>query len=124
MEVKGSIVVDLKASQTIKTGTSVELKLAVKPYGLDIKVTKIEGLELVLSTSASTKTTITCTITSATTVSKAAATDFTCTAASISTEGTYKLGDTLALTATKSDDSALSDITPSVGETSLTVSDK
>jgi hypothetical protein len=115
---------DLKASQTIKTGTSVELKLAVKPYGLDIKVTKIEGLELVLSTSASTKTTITCTIASATTVSKAAATDFTCAAASISTEGTYKLGGTLALTATKSDDSALSGITPSVGEITLTVSDK
>ena len=124
MEVVGSIVVDLKASQTIKTGTSVELKLAVKPYGLDIKVTKIEGLELVLSTSASTKTTITCTIASATTVTKATATDFTCTAASISTEGTYKLGGTLALTATKSDDSALSGITPSVGETTLTVSDK
>ncbi len=46
------------------------------------------------------------------------------TAESISTEGIYKLGGTLALTATKSDDSALSDITPSVGETSLTVSDK
>ena len=55
MLVIGSTVVDLKASQTIKTGTSVELKLAVKPYGLDIKVTKIEGLELVLSTSTSRK---------------------------------------------------------------------
>ena len=61
------------------------------------------------------KTTITCTIALAITVTKATETDFTCTAESISTEGTYKLGGTLALTATKSDDSALSDITPSVG---------
>ena len=124
MVVIGSIVVDLKTSQTIKTGSNVELKLTVTPYGLAIKVTKIEGLELVLSTSASTKTTITCTIASATTVSKATATDFTCTAESISTEGTYKLGGTLALTATDSDNNALSGITPSVGETTLTVSDK
>ena len=119
MVVIGSIVVDLKANQTIKTGSNVELKLTVTSYGLAIKVTKIEGLEFVLSTSASTKTTITCIIASAITVSKATATDFTCTAESISTEGTYKLGVTLALTARDSDNNSFSGITPSVSETKL-----
>ena len=119
MVVIGSLVVDLKANQTIKTGSNVELKLTVTSYGLAIKVTKIEGLELVLSTSASTKTTITCIIASAITVSKATATDFTCTAESISTEGTYKLGVTLALTARDSDNNSFSGITPSVSETKL-----
>ena len=121
VDILTAVKVDIKGSQTIKTGTDVEFKLTVTPTGANIKVTVISGLELVLSTSSSTKTTITCTIASATTCNKNTATDFTCKASSISTEGSYKLGGTLTFTATKSDDSSLG-VNRSIGTTTLTVS--
>ena len=121
VDILTAVKVDIKGSQTIKTGTDVEFKLTVTPTGANIKVTVISGLELVLSSSSSTKTTITCTIASATTCTKNTATDFTCKASSISTEGSYKLGGTLTFTATKSDDSSLG-VNPSIGTTTLTVS--
>lgn len=121
VDILTAVKVDIKGSQTIKTGTDVEFKLTVTPTGANIKVTVISGLELVLSTSSSTKTTITCTIASATTCNKNTATDFTCKASSITTEGSYKLGGTLTFTATKSDDSSLG-VDPSIGTTTLTVS--
>ena len=121
VDILTAVKVDIKGSQTIKTGTDVEFKLTVTPTGANIKVTVISGLELVLSSSSSTKTTITCTITSATTCTKNTATDFTCKASSITTEGSYKLGGTLTFTATKSDDSSLG-VNPSIGTTTLTVS--
>ena len=122
VDILTAVKVDIKGSQTIKTGTDVEFKLTVTPTGANIKVTVISGLELVLSSSSSTKTTITCTIASATTCTKNTATDFTCKASSISTEGSYKLGGTLIFTATKSDDSSLG-VNPSIGTTTLTVGD-
>jgi hypothetical protein len=121
VDILTAVKVDIKGSQTIKTGTDVEFKLTVTPTGASIKVTVISGLELVLSSSSSTKTTITCTIASSTTCTKNTATDFTCKAASITTEGTYKLGGTLTFTATKSDDSSLG-VEPSIGTNTLTVS--
>ena len=121
VDILTAVKVDIKGSQTIKTGTDVEFKLTVTPTGANIKVTVISGLELVLSSSSSTKTTITCTIASATTCNKNTATDFTCKASSITTEGSYKLGGTLTFTATKSDDSSLG-VDPSIGTTTLTVS--
>ena len=121
VDILTAVKVDIKGSQTIKTGTDVEFKLTVTPTGANIKVTVISGLELVLSSSSSTKTTITCTIASATTCNKNTATDFTCKASSITTEGSYKLGGTLTFTATKSDDSSLG-VNPSIGTTTLTVS--
>ena len=121
VDILTAVKVDIKGSQTVKTGTDVELKLTVTPTGASIKVTVISGLELVLSSSSSTKTTITCTIASSTTCTKNTATDFTCKASSITTEGTYKLGGTLTFTATKSDDSSLG-VEPSIGTNTLTVS--
>ena len=116
------ITLDLKGSQTIKTGTNVELVLTVKPAGKPILVSAISGLELVLSTSDSTKTSLTCTISSATACAKDTDTEFKCTAASITTEGTYKLGGTLTLTSKQLDGTAISGVTPSIGTTTLTVS--
>lgn len=116
------ITLDLKGSQTIKTGTNVELVLTVKPAGKPILVSAISGLELVLSTSDSTKTSLTCTISSAKTCAKDTDTEFKCTAASITTEGTYKLGGTLTFTSTQLDGTAISSVNPTIGTTTLTVS--
>ena len=116
------ITLDLKGSQTIKTGTNVELVLTVKPAGKPILVSAISGLELVLSTSDSTKTSLTCTISSATVCAKDTDTEFKCTAASITTEGTYKLGGTLTFTSTQLDGTAISGVNPTIGTTTLTVS--
>ena len=120
--VPSGITLDLKGSQTIKTGTNIELVLTVKPAGKPILVSAISGLELVLSTSDSTKTSLTCTISSATTCAKDTDTEFKCTAASITAEGTYKLGGTLTLTSKQLDGTAISGVTPSIGTTTLTVS--
>ena len=120
--VPSGITLDLKGSQTIKTGTNIELVLTVKPAGKPILVSAISGLELVLSTSDSTKTSLTCTISSATACTKDTDTEFKCTAASITAEGTYKLGGTLTLTSKQLDGTAISGVTPSIGTTTLTVS--
>ena len=120
--VPSGITLDLKGSQTIKTGTNIELVLTVKPAGKPILVSAISGLELVLSTSDSTKTSLTCTISSATACAKDTDTEFKCTAASITAEGTYKLGGTLTLTSKQLDGTAISGVTPSIGTTTLTVS--
>ena len=116
------ITLDLKGSQTIKTGTNIELVLTVKPAGKAIFVSAISGLELVLSTSDSTKTSLTCTISSATACTKDTDTEFKCTAASITAEGTYKLGGTLAFTSKQVDGTAITTVTPTIGTTTLTVS--
>ena len=120
--VPSGITLDLKGSQTIKTGTNIELVLTVKPAGKPILVSAISGLELVLSTSDSIKTSLTCTISSATACAKDTDTEFKCTAASITAEGTYKLGGTLTLTSKQLDGTAISGVTPSIGTTTLTVS--
>ena len=117
-----AIKIDLKSSQTVKSGSDVEIKLSVTPTGAAIKVSEISGLELVLSTNSSEKTDITCTISSAVTCAAGSATDFTC-KSTISTEGTYKLnGNDLTFTATLSDNSAISGVEPTIGTTTLTVS--
>ena len=120
--VPSGITLDLKGSQTIKTGTNIELVLTVKPAGKPILVSAISGLELVLSTSDSTKTSLTCTISSATACAKDTDTEFKCTAASITAEGTYKLGGTLTLTSKQVDGTAITTVTPTIGTTTLTVS--
>ena len=101
------VALDLKASQSVNTGSNVAFKITVTVSGGDATATNdlvtikaIAGLELVKSDAADTKSTVTCTLSEDTEVVRGTPQDFDCTAQSLTTAGTYKLaeGDAFKLT--------------------------
>ena len=84
--------------------------------------TTVLGLTIVLSTATTTTASLTCTLSSPVVCLAGTATAVSCTAASITTEGTYKLSGTLTFTATQIDGSTSVSVTPTLGTTTLTVS--
>ncbi len=92
------VAVDLKASQSVNTGSDVKFKITVTVAGDDgtatndkVKIKTIEGLLLVKSDDANTNSTVTCTLSAVTEVVRNTPQDFECSAKSLSTAGTYKL---------------------------------
>ena len=93
-----AVALDLKASQSVNTGSNVAFKITVTVDGdagtaTDDKVTikAIAGLLLVKSDDDNTKSTVTCTVSSPTEVVRGTPKDFDCTAQSLTTAATYKL---------------------------------
>ena len=106
------VAVDLKASQSVNTGSNVKFKITVTVSGTEsadsVTIKAIEGLLLVKSDDDNTNSTVTCTVSTATKVVKGTPQDFDCTAQSLTTAGTYKLaedGEDFELTGT--DDNAI-----------------
>ena len=92
------VAVELKASQSVNTGSDVTFKITVTVAGDDATATNdkvtikaIAGLLLVKSDDDNTKSTVTCTVSDETEVVRNAPKDFECTAKSLTTAGTYKL---------------------------------
>ena len=94
------VAVDLKASQSVNTGSNVAFKITVTVSGNaaagsegndKVKIKAIEGLLLVKSDDSNTNSTVTCTVSADTEVAKGTPKDFDCTAKSLTTAGTYKL---------------------------------
>ena len=102
-----AVAVDLKASQSVNTGSNVAFKITVTVSGDDaspandkVTIKAIAGLLLVKSDDDNTKSTVTCTVSSPTEVVRGTPKDFDCTAQSLTTAATYKLaeGDDFGLT--------------------------
>ena len=92
-EVSG-VAVDLKASQSVNTGSDVAFKITVTVSGDDtdkVTIKAIAGLLLVEKDNAETNSKVTCTVSADTEVVKTTPKDFDCTAKSLTTAGTYKL---------------------------------
>ena len=89
------VAVDLKASQSVNTGSNVAFKITVTVSGNDnadkVAIKAIEGLLLVKSDDSKTNSTVTCTVSTPTEVLKTTPKDFDCTAKSLTTAATYKL---------------------------------
>ena len=93
------VAVDLKASQSVNTGSNVAFKITVTVSGTDtstpttdkVTIKAIEGLLLVKSDDSNTNSTVTCTVSTNTEVARTTPKDFDCTAKSLTTAGTYKL---------------------------------
>ena len=92
------VAVELKASQSVNTGSDVTFKITVTVAGDDATATNdkvtikaIAGLLLVKSDDPNTNSTVTCTVSADTEVAKGTPKDFDCTAKSLTTAGTYKL---------------------------------
>ena len=95
-----AIEVDLAASQTLAPGASVSVKVTVTATGATSSATMtVSSIALSLvKTDDNTKTSaVTCTPNPKVTINSATPVEFTCTAASLTTEGTYKL-DTQTIT--------------------------
>ena len=95
-----AIEVDLAASQTLAPGASVSVKVTVTATGADSSNTMTVSsiaLSLVKTDDASKTSAVTCTPNPKVTINSATPVEFTCTAASLTTEGTYKL-DTKTIT--------------------------
>ncbi len=95
-----AIEVDLVASQTLAPGESVSVKVTVTATGATSEaIMKVSSIALTLEkTDDNTKTSaVTCTPNPAVTINSATPVEFTCTAASLTTEGTYKLKDTITM---------------------------
>ena len=95
-----AIEVDLAASQTLAPGASVSVKVTVTATGATSSVTMtVSSIALSLvKTDDNTKTSaVTCTPNPKVTINSATPVEFTCTAASLTTEGTNKL-DTQTIT--------------------------
>ena len=111
-----AVAVDLKASQSVNTGSNVAFKITVTVDGNDgtatndlVTIKAIAGLELVKSDAADTKSTVTCTVSSPTEVVRGTPKDFDCTAQSLTTAGTYKLAEGDDFELTGSDNNAIAD---------------
>ena len=95
-----AIEVDLAASQTLAPGASVSVKVTVTATGgasdATMTVSSI-ALSLVKTDDATKTSAVTCTPNPKVTINSATPVEFTCTAASLTTEGTYKL-DTQTIT--------------------------
>ena len=95
-----AIEVDLAASQTLAPGASVSIKVTVTATGgasdATMTVSSI-ALSLVKTDDATKTSAVTCTPNPKVTINSATPVEFTCTAASLTTEGTYKL-DTKTIT--------------------------
>jgi hypothetical protein len=94
------VAVDLKASQSVNTGSNVAFKITVTVSGNaaagsegndKVKIKAIAGLLLVKSDDSNTNSTVTCTVSSPTQVVRGTPKDFDCTAQSLTTAATYKL---------------------------------
>ena len=92
------VAVDLKAIQSVNTGSNVAFKITVTVDGDDttaandlVTIKAIAGLLLVKSDDSNTNSTVTCTVSADTEVAKGTPKDFDCTAKSLTTAGTYKL---------------------------------
>ena len=94
------VAVDLKASQSVNTGSNVAFKITVTVSGNaaagsegndKVKIKAIEGLLLVKSDDSNTNSTVTCTVSTDTEVVRGTPKDFDCTAQSLTTAATYKL---------------------------------
>ena len=91
------VALELKASQTVNTGSNVKFKITVTVSGDDdtatndkVTIKTIEGLLLVKSDDDTKNSEVTCSI-SETEVVRNTPKDFECTAKSLSTAGNYKL---------------------------------
>ncbi len=110
------VAVELKASQSVNTGSDVTFKITVTVAGDDATATNdkvtikaIAGLLLVKSDDANTNSKVTCTLSEATEVVRNTPKDFECTAKSLTTAANYKLakdGNDFKLTGT--DNNAIS----------------
>lgn len=89
------VAVDLKASQSVNTGSDVAFKITVTVSGEEdtdkVTIKAIAGLLLVKSDDDNTNSKVTCTVSADTEVVKTTPKDFDCTAKSLTTAGTYKL---------------------------------
>ena len=111
------VAVDLKASQSVNTGSNVKFKITVTVAGNDTTATNdkvtikaIAGLLLVEKDNADTNSTVTCTLSAETEVVRNTPQDFECTAESLTTAGTYKLAkDGSKFKLTDDDDGTISD---------------
>lgn len=95
-----AIEVDLAASQTLAPGASVSVKVTVTATGATSEATMTVSsiaLSLVKTDDATKTSAVTCTPNPKVTINSATPVEFTCTAASLTTEGTYKL-DTQTIT--------------------------
>ena len=113
------VAVDLKASQSVNTGSDVAFKITVTVSGNaeagsegndKVSIKAIAGLLLVKSDDDNTNSKVTCTVSADTEVVKTTPKDFDCTAKSLTTVATYKLakdGTDFALTG--SDNNAIAD---------------
>ena len=93
-----AVAVDLKASQSVNTGSNVAFKITVTVDGNDgtaandlVTIKAIAGLLLVKSDDSNTNSTVTCTVSTDTEVVRGTPKDFDCTAQSLTTAATYKL---------------------------------
>ena len=93
-----AVAVDLKASQSVNTGSNVAFKITVTVDGDDttaandlVTIKAIAGLLLVKSDDPNTNSTVTCTVSTPTQVVRGTPKDFDCTAQSLTTAATYKL---------------------------------
>ena len=94
------VAVDLKASQSVNTGSNVAFKITVTVSGNaaagsegtdKVTIKAIAGLLLVKSDDSNTNSTVTCTVSTDTEVVRGTPKDFDCTAKSLTTAATYKL---------------------------------
>ena len=104
------VAVDLKASQSVNTGSDVAFKITITVSGNaeagsegndKVSIKAIAGLLLVKSDDDNTNSKVTCTVSTATEVVRGTPKDFDCTAKSLTTVATYKLakdGSDFALT--------------------------
>ena len=103
---QSGITISLKTGQSVNTGSNVEVKLTLTSTAV-ATVKTLTGLSLVKSDSDSVTSALTCSTTTAVSITASGSADFSCTAATLSTAGTYKLtGNNVAGTDTS--DGALS----------------
>ena len=117
------ITIDLKSSQKLSTGTNIGVKITVTPAGYGMVLKTLTGLKFKLNDTVSVD--LTCSIgASGETCTAGTAKEITCTVASLTEVGTYKLDGTASITGTQSDGStALTSPSATLGSTTATVTE-
>ena len=118
-----AINIDLKSGQSLSTGTNVGVKITVTATGEGMVLKTLTGLKFKLNDTVSVD--LTCSIgASGETCTAGTAKEITCTVASLTEVGTYKLDGTASITGTQSDGStALTSPSATLGSTTATVTE-
>lgn len=87
---QSGITISLKTGQSVNIGSNVAVKLTLTSTSA-ATVKTLTGLSLVKNDDNSVTTTLTCSATTAVSITASGSADFSCTAATLSTAGTYKL---------------------------------
>lgn len=118
-EQQTGITIDVKSSQSVNTGSNIGVKLTLSSTAA-ATVKTLTGLSLVKTDNSSVTVALTCSATTAVEIEASGSSDFSCTAATLSTAGTYKLTGT-DLAGTDSSNAALSVSLSVTGTNTITV---